>query len=148
MIPMTAIISVILVLILAACGGPAPASNGGQGESNANSGGTPDAAARAFFEAVFSGEGDVAPMLCSVNAAAAEQIREGMEALKSTLAAGNATVDMSGLNFETTSESGDTAQVRISGSLKVSIAGVDQETDYPEVTIPMRNEGGSWKICG
>ena len=132
------VISLLAILLLAACGGGASTGGGG-----AQSGGaTPAAVAQQFFEAVYSG-GDIAPLVCSSAAAAVESMREGL----SSIAASGATVDVSGLTYTTQNESGDTAEVVVTGVIKVSVSGVEQEVPFPETPIPMRNENG-WKVCG
>jgi hypothetical protein len=134
------VVSLLAILLLAACGGgAAPAGDGGGAQSG---GATPADVARQFFEAVYSG-GDISPLVCTAAADAVESMREGL----ASIAASGATVDVSGLTYTTQNESGDTAEVLVSGTIKVSISGVDSETPFPETPIPMRNENG-WKVCG
>lgn len=137
--------AVFMVLLTTACGGnAAPASGGSTGGGAA---GSPADAAKAFFAAVFSG-GDINPYLCTSNAANAKAISDGMNTIKTTLAASGAKIDTSGLVFDAAAPSGDTAQVKVSGKLKTTVSGVSQDTDYPAATLVMKNEGGSWKVCG
>jgi hypothetical protein len=129
------IVALLAALLLAACGG---ASGGG-----AQSGGAgPADVARQFFEIAFSGEGDIAPLVCSAAAAQVDAMREGLTAV----AASGAEVDVSGLTFTAQNESGDTAEVVVGGAIKITVGGAEQEVEFPEQTIPMRNENG-WKVC-
>jgi hypothetical protein len=141
------LVSVMVAMLLAACVGAAPIGGGGN-TTTGGGGGDPAAGARSFFEAVFTGAGDLDPLLCTANAAAAAQIREGMETLKTMLAAGDAEVDVSGLTYTTSNQTADTATVTVAGQIKFSVAGVEQTQDFPEAPVQMRNEGGSWKVCG
>ena len=131
------VISLLALLLLAACGGGASSGGGAQ------SGAGPADVARQFFEVAFSGEGDIAPLVCSAAAAQVEAMRESL----AQMAASGAEVDVSGLTFTAQNESGDTAEVVVGGTLKITVAGAEQEVDFPEQTIPMRNESG-WKVCG
>jgi hypothetical protein len=145
-----ALVSVIVTLLLAACGGAAPSGGGGNtttGGGGAASG-TPEDAVKAFIEAVYSGEGDLAPMLCSANAAAAEAMRQGLETTRNMLAANDASFDVSGLTYTAQNVSGDTGQVQVAGKFTVNAAGAEQEMDFPAQTVSVRNEGGTWKVCG
>ena len=140
------LVSVLGALLLAACGGTAP--SGGGGNTTTGGGGDPAAGARSFFEAVFTGTGEIDPLLCTANAAAAAQIREGMNTMKTMLAAGDAAVDISGLTYTTSNQTADTATVTVAGQIKFSIAGTEQTQDFPDAPVQMRNEGGTWKVCG
>jgi hypothetical protein len=69
-------------------------------------------------------------------------MREGL----TQVAASGAEVDVSGLTYTAQNESGDTAEVVVGGTIKITVGGAEQELDFPEQTIPMRNENG-WKVC-
>ena len=97
--------------------------------------------------AVFTG-GDINSYLCTSNAAAAKALSDGMAAMKSGLTASGATIDTSGLTYDAGTVSGDTATVKVSGSLKVTVAGTSTNAPYSGAAIPVRNEGGTWKVCG
>lgn len=131
----------VLALALTACGG------GGGGGGGGGTTGSPEDGAKAFFEAVFAGTGDVAATLCTTNQAMTDAIKQGMETLKTTLTAAGGEIDVSGLTYAKTSESGDTAVVTVAGKMKVSVSGVSQEVDFPESPVQMKNENG-WKVCG
>jgi hypothetical protein len=138
----------LLAVTLTACGGGAAPSGGtGGGGGGAAAAGSPTDAAKAFFAAVFSGN-DINPYLCTTNADAAKAISQGMSTMKTSLEASGAKIDTSGLVFDAGTVSGDTAQVKVSGKLKTTVAGTSVDSDYPAATIPMRNEGGNWKVCG
>jgi len=130
------IVALLAALLLAACGG---ASGGGGAQSG---GAGPADVARQFFEIAFSGEGDIGPLVCSAAASQVDAMREGLTAV----AASGAEVDVSGLTFTAQNESGDTAEVVVGGTIKITVGGAEQEVDFPEQTIPMRNENG-WKVC-
>ncbi|MBL8119184.1 MAG: hypothetical protein JNJ78_16735 [Anaerolineae bacterium] len=137
------LLGLVLAILLAACGGgpAAPADS-----PNAQTGGTPEDAARSFFTNAMQGN-DVSALICSSNAAGAASIQQGMDALKTSLAASGATIDTSGLTFTKTSESGDTAEVEVGGVIKLTIGETATEQPYPAATITLKNESG-WKVCG
>jgi len=58
-----------------------------------------------------------------------------------------AKVDLSDLKFSTTSQSGDTATVHVSGEIIVSLLGaaMPQELD---MNLRMVKEDGAWRVCG
>lgn len=58
-----------------------------------------------------------------------------------------AEVDLSDLNFKTVKRSGDTAQVRVTGEMRVAILAVAQSQYVDEVWTMVREEG-KWKWCG
>jgi hypothetical protein len=140
--------AVTLVLLTAACGGAStgtgsPTTASGSGAAAGN----PADAAKGFLTAVFTG-GDVNSYLCTTNAAAAKALNDGMTAMKNGLAASGAKIDVSGLTFDAGTVTGDTATVKVSGSLKVTVSGVDQSVPYSGAAIPVKNESGTWKVCG
>src|SRR5260221_3706398 len=146
--------AIAILVFTAACGGGSTSS--GSGSTGGSTGGTtgggaaagnPADAAKGFLNAVFTG-GDINTYLCTSNAAGAKALSDGMAAIKSGLAAGGAKIDVSGLTFDAGTVSGDTATVKVGGSMKVSVAGVDNNVPYSGVSIPVKNEGGTWKVCG
>ncbi len=141
--------AVFFAVTTAACGSNAPSGGSNTSGSNSSGGstGNPADAAKGFYAAVFSG-GDVNSYLCTTNAAAAKAISQSMDAMKSGLAASGAKISTDGLKFDACSPTGDTAQVKVSGKLTTTVSGVSTDTDYPGVTINMKNESGSWKVCG
>jgi hypothetical protein len=135
------ILAVLLMMILAACGGGASTTS-----STTSSGGPADVV-KAFFDAALQGN-DVTSMICTSNAAAAESIKQGMDALKTALTTGGAELDTSGLTYTVKSESGDKAEVEVAGKLKLTVSGTATEQDYPPSTIPATKENNAWKVCG
>lgn len=133
----------LIVFLLAACGG----GGGGNTTTNNSSAGSPADAVKGFFDAVFAGE-DVTALICTSNAEQAAAIAQGMETMRETLTSSGAEIDTSGLTYTVKSESGDTAEVEVSGNIKVTVSGVSQDQPYPAVPVPVRNEGGTWKVCG
>jgi hypothetical protein len=127
---------VACLFLLTACGGTGGGGGGG--------GGDPAAAAKAFFEAAFTGKGDAAALVCK---AGGDDFKKGMDTIKSSLTASGATIDVSGLKFETANQSGDSADVKVSGKMKLTASGTSMDQDFPATTIKMKNEGG-WKVCG
>ena len=133
-------VSLVLSLILSACGGTGGSSNTSGG------GGDPAAAAKSFFDAMFTG-GSVDQYVCTSNAAAVAGMKQGMTTIKNSLAASGAKIDTSGLKFEAANQSGDTADVKVSGKLKTTVGGNSVDSDFPAATLKMKNESG-WKVCG
>ncbi|HLY26638.1 MAG TPA: hypothetical protein VKQ72_09885 [Aggregatilineales bacterium] len=139
-----------LAVVMTACGGGASStggSNSSGGSSGASASGSPADGAKGFLNAVFTG-GDVNSFLCASNAAAAQALSQGMATMKSSLAASGATIDTSGLTFTAGAASGDITQVTVSGSLKVTVAGTSTSVPWSGAAIPVKNENGSWKVCG
>lgn len=132
-------ISFALSLLLAACGGGAASSSS---SSNTSSSGGPTDGAKAFFDALYSGNA-LDNLICKANAAAAD----GMKQSAKTITASGAKIDTSGLAYEASNQNGDTADVKVSGKLKSSVSGVSTDMDFPAITVHMKNESG-WKFCG
>ena len=130
------IVALLAALLLAACGG---ASGGGGGAQSGGAG--PADVAKQFMDNVYSG-GDIAPLVCSAAASEVESMRDAL----AQVAASGATVDTSGLTYTVQNESGDTAEVAVGGTIKVTVAGAETEVPMTDMTIPMRNENG-WKVC-
>jgi len=135
-----------LAVVLAACGGGAPSSNSTSNTSSSGSGGNPADAAKGFYSGLY-GDGNIEQYVCSSNKAAVDGIKQGVEASKKQLAAANTKIDVSGLKYETANQSGDSADVKVSGKIKMTTAGNSMESDFPAVTLKMKNESG-WKVCG
>lgn len=129
--------SFVLSLLLAACGG------GGSGGGNtSSSGGGPADGAKAFFDALYGGN-SVDSLICGSNKAAAESYKQAAK----TITSSGAKIDTSGLKYDVSNQSGDSADVKVSGKLKTTVSGVSTDTDFPAVTVKMKNESG-WKFCG
>jgi len=50
------------------------------------------------------------------------------------------------LSFKTTEQSGDTASVQVTGKMKMTFLGQEQEDEIDEA-MPMVKEDGKWKVC-
>ena len=149
--------AVLLALFAAACGGagtstgsPTTASStttGGSTSGGAASSTNPADTAKGLYTALFTG-GDITTYLCTSNAAAAKSLSEGLVAMRDTIASSSATIDVSGMTFDAGTVSGDSAQVKVGGSFKVTHAGTARDIPVSAETITLKNEGGAWKICG
>lgn len=117
---------------------------GNNGTSNTSSGGDPAAAAKAFYEALYGGTA-ADSMFCNASAA---QVKAAMDQSKAALTASGAKIDVSGLTYTTANQNGDSADVKVAGKIKMTVAGATNEADYTPITIQMKNEGGAWKVCG
>lgn len=126
------LIVVLLTLGLAACAGG------------------PEQAAKEFIEASMGGDGATALQLTC------DQYKEQVQ-MSGMLSAGlgmlvgidpqSAEVDLSDLNFETVSESGDTATVNVNGEVMMSLFGAAMPQAI-DTNITMVKEDGDWKYCG
>lgn len=132
------VISLLAILLLAACGGGASSGGGAQ-----SGGASPADVVRSAYQIMFTGEGDIAPLVCSAFVSEVER----MQASFAQMAQTGAEIDISGLTFTTQNESGDTAEVVVAGNIKMTVAGAETETPFPPTTMITRNENG-WKVCG
>ena len=101
--------------------------------------GSPEDAARIFVDAVVNGK-DLSGLICSAQAANLQQTL-------ASVAQPGVTVDTSGLTFHTSNTNGDTVQVAVSGTMKLTTQGQTGDVPAPWTTITMQNEKG-WKYCG
>ncbi|MBX3062138.1 MAG: hypothetical protein KF726_04130 [Anaerolineae bacterium] len=131
------------VLVLTACGGGTPSNT----NNPSSSGGDPSVGAKAFFDALYSG-GAVDNLVCTTDTTTAAALKSSMESMRDTLTASGATIDTSGLTYAVSNQTADTADVSVSGNLKLTAAGTTTDSPFPAATIKMRNEGGTWKVCG
>lgn len=130
----------VLLLLVAMVAAACNSGGGGGGTSN-----TPEAAAKAWFEAALAGNLDaVKAQTC----AAGQESVETAAAAFGSLGATGATVDASGLTYTKSSESGDDATVTIGGTVKVTAAGQEVEQPMESVPMPLKKEDGAWKVCG
>jgi hypothetical protein len=127
------------VLLVTGCGGETP--------SNSTTVGDPAAGAKAFFDALYAGN-SVDSMVCSTEVETATAIKSSMEQMRDVLAANGAVVDASGLTYTVANQTAETADVTVGGNLRVTVAETGTDTPFPSSTIRMRNEGGTWKVCG
>ena len=133
--PALMVLLLLVAMAVAACGG-----GGGGGTSN-----TPEAAAKAWFEAAFAGNLDgVKAQTCAAGQTGVETAATAFSSFSAT----GATVDASGLTFTKASETGDDATVTVGGNVKVTAAGQSVEQPMENVTMPLKKESGAWKVCG
>ena len=121
------VVIVFLVVFLAACGG---------------GGGSPEQTARQWFDALGKGDENA---LKDLTCTAQHESLAGVAGLLGTMEGGG--LDVSGLSFKTTEQSGDTASVQVTGKLKVTLLGQAVEEAIDEA-MPMVKEDGKWKMCG
>jgi maltose-binding protein MalE len=138
-----AVIVLVAMITLSACGSNNSSSGG---SSSSGGGGSPADAAKGFYDGLY-GNGQIDQYVCGSNKASVDAIKQGVDASKSAMAASKATIDVSGLKYEVANQSGDAADVKVSGKLKTTVAGTSTDTDFPPVTLKMKNESG-WKVCG
>ncbi len=132
------------MFVLSACGSSGSASSGGA--SSSGSGGSPADAAKGFYDGLYGG-GQIDQFVCSSNKTAVDAIKQSVDSSKSALAASNAKIDVSGLKYDVANQSGDSADVKVSGKITTTVAGTSTDTDFPPLTLKMKNESG-WKVCG
>ncbi len=131
----SALILMALSFVLAACGG------GGGG------GGSPLDAAKAFLEATVKFDKNAAlALVCAAEKDAVEKQFAGMPALPADQLK-DLKVDLSNVKLEVVSQSGDTAEIKGSGKMKITMAGQTQEQEVSGANMIVKNEGG-WKYCG
>jgi hypothetical protein len=129
---MKAILVLVLALSLAACGGGA---GGGMSMTDA---------AKQFLESTFKGDKE------AWRAVACEAIKGQADALDAVRLPEGFSIDFSGLKYEVKEESGDSGKVGISGTVKMTMAGMSQEQNIQDMNLGellMKREGGSWKAC-
>ena len=134
------LVSLMLVasIVLAACGG-------------AGGGGSPSATAKSWIEALTKFDfAAVKNLTCESQRAAIDSIQSSLESstggvdLSELLA--QMKFDLSGLTFAESNVSGNAATVTVSGKMKVTVFGIDQEQDFDSQAVEMVNESG-WKVC-
>lgn len=129
---MKVIIVLVLALSLAACSGGA---GGGMSMTDA---------AKQFLESTFKGDKQ------AWSAVACEAIKGQADALDAMPRPEGFSVDFSGLKYEVKEERGDNGKVAISGTFKITMAGMTQEQSVQDLNLgelAMKREGGSWKAC-
>ncbi len=131
------------MIALSACGSSGSSSNT---TSSSGGGGSPADAAKGFYDGLY-GSGQIDQFVCASNKASVDAIKQSVTASKSALAASNASIDVSGLKYDVANQSGDSADVKVSGKIKTTVGGASNDTDFPAITLKMKNESG-WKVCG
>lgn len=122
----------------------APTNSTVSGSSSADD---PAVSAKGYFDALYSGS-PITQFICSAPAASISSLTHFSDSITGALAASHAKFDLSGLNYKTANQSGDSADVSVSGKITTtSAAGTSTTSDFPALTLAMKNDGG-WKICG
>ena len=145
--------ALVLAVILSGCGGTTSNANTSSSSpsnsvvSGASSADNPADAAKGYFVALYSGAA-TDQLLCTGNPAATDPLKKMGNALSASITASHAKVDTSGLTYETASQSGDSADVKVSGKVKATLpSGTSTESNLPTQTLKMKNDNG-WKVCG
>lgn len=133
--PALMVLLLLVAMVAAACGG------GGGGTSN-----TPEDATKAFFEASFAGNADATR--AQTCASLQESLDTYLEAVSTSFATTETSVDVSGLTYTKASESGDNAVVNVGGTMNATVAGQSAEIPFEGAEIPLVKENGAWKVCG
>lgn len=143
-----------LLLILAACGGNAPAATAVPATTDAGpssetaGGGTPDATVSLFFESLFEGTGTTSDFLCSsLTAEQKTQIEDGYKQVSAAFASSGATIDTAGLTFTVKDETADKANVEVGGNLSIDMSGTKTDVPMSGVVVPVTKDGDAWKVC-
>ncbi|MBC8098118.1 MAG: hypothetical protein H7Y11_01630, partial [Armatimonadetes bacterium] len=119
------LLMVLVAGVIAACGGGAAGTSGG--------GNTPEGAAKAFMEGF--GALDATKMtaeLCAAQSAQADGLSAGFESMGTDV-----TIDVSGVTYGTPVITGDTANVPLSGNIKIEVPslGAQGTQDLPVSTF-------------
>ena len=157
------LLATMFVLVFAACGSSAsnanptaapttivaattiaPTNTAASGVSSAD---TPSDQAKAYFAALYSGAA-TDKFICTGNAKVTDGLKQMAAAVSAGITAGGVKVDTSGLTYETANQTGDSADVKVSGNVKsASAAGTSSEHAFPAQILTMKNDNG-WKVCG
>jgi hypothetical protein len=96
---------------------------------------------------VFSG-GDFKSFVCTSNAAAAEAMTKGFEQMRTTMTASGAKITTDKLTFTAGDVKDNATTVTVGGKMTATVSGNSVDTDFGPIKVPLKNEGGNWKICG
>jgi hypothetical protein len=136
------ILMILTALAATGCGGantpPTPTR-----DSSIPATGDPAEMVAEFYEALFSG-GDPAAFVCAASPEVAAVFRQA----SAMASMGLATVDISGLNIVVTEQTAESATVTVSGNLIYRSPAGETTEEYPETSVYVVNEGGTWKVCG
>lgn len=113
---------------------------------------TPDGAIQAFIETIFTFEFEnLAMFVCEDQRALLEAALPGMDELAGMQEMLDAAeFDFSGLEYEVTDETEDSAMVTVSGELTISIFGQEQVQSADDLfgaSVQVVKEGDNWVIC-
>jgi hypothetical protein len=81
------------------------------------------------------------------NAMAGGAMAQGLLGLASLFGGGDMQIDVSRLNYQTVSQSGNSATVRVSGVVR-TVMGLSASEQMTDMTVQMLMEDGKWKVCG
>jgi ketosteroid isomerase-like protein len=76
---------------------------------------------------------------------------KGFDTIKTSMAATGGKISTDKLTYTAGTVNGDTATVTVSGKLTVTANGASQDVDFgggQATPITLKNEGGTWKVCG
>ncbi|MEF2144010.1 MAG: DUF4878 domain-containing protein [Desulfovibrionaceae bacterium] len=122
-----AAVLVLFSVLLSGCGGPGPEKTAQAALENTVSGNF-DEAFKHFCKKM---KDDMPPKELM------DEIRKELEQFK---------FDFSGLKYEVVEEKGDTAKIRVSGTIKAKSESEEKNEDMDE-TIELIKEDGQWKVC-
>ncbi len=115
--------------------------------SGTNGSDDPAVSAKGYFDALYSGAA-TAQFICNSPAASISTLTHFSDSVKAALEASGAKFDVSGFKYDTANQSGDAADVSVTGKFTtVSAAGTSTTSDFPALTLTMKNDSG-WKMCG
>jgi hypothetical protein len=139
---MSLIAAMLLVSVLAACGGAAPAGGG------TTAGAGPEAVAKTFIEASFTANLEAARSVAcaALTATLTDETAASMQEMMS-----EANPDFSALTYTVSDQTDTSATVTVGGTLKMTVAGVTQDMNFadmgPAAILPIVKEGDAWKVC-
>ena len=136
------ILAIVTALAAAGCGGastPPPPTR----DSSIPASGDPAEMVAEFYDALFSG-GDAAAFVCAASPEVAAVFRQASAMASMAMA----TVDVSGLNIVVSEQTAESATVTVSGSIIYRNPAGETTEEYPETSVYVVNESGTWKVCG
>ncbi len=139
------IIVISVSLTAAACGGSQTAPTSTPVGSSRPASGDPLAMIADFYEALYGG-GDAASFVCAASPEVAAVFRQS--AALAGIAAVAAEVDLSRMTYSASDQTADSLTVTISGDVVYRRGENEEIVEYPETSIYVVNENGTWKVCG
>lgn len=135
----------MIILVAAACqqGGSSGGGGGGGGS------GSPEDAAKAYFEAAFAGNADgIRTALCKAQAAQADAIASAFGSMAGAVPGVEVALDFSGLTYTVSDATDTSATVTVGGELGVTVGGASQKTPLSGIPpLQVIVEDGAWKLC-
>lgn len=133
----------IVTALAAACGSAAAPTSTPTRNSSIPAAGDPAEMMAEFYEALFTG-GDPAAFVCAASPEVAAVFTQAALLAGMSLA----TADTSGLNFVVIEQTTESATVIVSGTLIYRSGGSEATEEYPQTSVYVVNENGTWKVCG